>query len=172
MHATRACKCIFIWSCSYPVSFLPFCSFQQGFNTNFVFLWHKQKPSDPPALLFWHKMKCVFPQRKGLKVPVLMEVLVRTKWGAKTISVGSCVNFCRVKAVQVQRGCLEVSISWYRGPLQVASECKPFCCGMGLVGLIWSSSSVMASKTMFSFRYKVGMFFPSVVIKCCYIAAH
>lgn len=48
-------------------------------------------------------MKCVFPQREDTRVPVLMEVLVYTKLGAKMVSVGSCVNFCRVKAVQVQQ---------------------------------------------------------------------
>lgn len=135
MHATHACKCIFIWSCSYPVSFFPFCRFQQGFQTSLVCLWHKNKTSDPPTLLFWHKMKCVFLQRKDPKVPVLMEVLVHTKWGTKTISVGSCVNFCRVKAVQVQHGCPEISILWYRALLGVALKCKSFCYGMHLVRL-------------------------------------
>lgn len=50
--------------------------------------------------------------------------------------MGSCVNFCRVKTVEVQRGCPEVSISWDRGPLRVALKCKAFCCGMHLVGLV------------------------------------
>ena len=99
----------------------------------------------PPPLLWWHKMKCIFPQAEGAKVPVLMEVLVHTKWGAKTSSVGSCVNFCRVKAVQVQRGRVEVSVSWYGGPLEVASKRKPFCCGMGL-GRAGSSKAALVSQ--------------------------
>lgn len=48
------------------------------------------------------------------------------------IFVGSCVNFCRVMAVQVQLSCLEIPILWYEGPLEAASKCKGFCCGMGL----------------------------------------
>lgn len=49
--------------------------------------------------------------------------------------MASCVDFYRVKAVEVQRGYPEVSILWYRGPLGVALKCKAFCCGMHLVGL-------------------------------------
>lgn len=102
-----------------------------------------------PPLLWWHKMKCLFPQREGAKVPVLTEVLDHTKWGAKTISVGSCVNFGRVKAVQVQCGQLGSIrlVVWRTTGGDFKTEGFLLWYGFGQGWLIQSSSSVTASGT-------------------------
>lgn len=94
---------------SYFVSFLSTTFRRASKQTGLPLTWVKTKW--PPPYVWWHKIKYIFSQREDAKVPVLMEVLVHTKWGAKMISVGSCVNFSRDKAEQVQCGCLSGSIS-------------------------------------------------------------
>lgn len=156
---------MFIWSFSYPVSFF--------FLSADFSRASKQTLSAFDRSENWvaHPQSCFDIKRNmsSLSPKVLMEVLVQTKWGARTISVGSCVDICRVKAVQVQCGCPEVSIH----PLGVALKGKAFCCGMHLVGLAHLKQlQCHGFKNYILFQVQGRDVLGVVIIKYCHTALH